>query len=399
MTVGLGSTRNLSFWRSTPTPAPSSVPPPSPITPEEVLDNVSEPEVIAGTTPVPESTSVSELVSSLDIPSTLQAPPLNYGDLAALGFSHWTPPGIAQWTMELIQVSSGMSWFWTIVTASILSRLVILPFSINSVRSAAKLAPYQPRLMKLRNELQNTGGLTRDPLAVQRISLQQKKVYEEAGVSLFGPLMTPLLQVPISMGLFLGIKKLCDFPLEQLKVGGTGWITDLTVADPTYALSLAMVAMIHVQLSVSVYPAHDLLWHSPLFSPVGWCQGPRHKYNSGQAHIQRVQDSFARVFTVVHGFPCSMHLFSVYYQLITTDLFTCQGVMVYLVSVTATVVAQTLFLRVPAVRKALGIPKIPDHTPVKSPTFMETVKFGVEWMKNKNAEAQAQARAQQRKKF
>ena len=73
--------------------------------------------------------------------------------------------------------------------------------------------------------------------------------------------------------------------------------------------------------------------------------------------------------------------------------------MVYLVSVTATVVAQTLFLRVPAVRKALGIPKIPDHTPVKSPTFMETVKFGVEWMKNKNAEAQAQARAQQRKKF
>ena len=267
MTVGLGSTRNLSFWRSTPTPAPSSVPLPSPITPEEVLDNVSEPEVIAGTTPVPESTSVSELVSSLDIPSTLQAPPLNYGDLAALGFSHWTPPGIAQWTMELIQVSSGMSWFWTIVTASILSRLVILPFSINSVRSAAKLAPYQPRLMKLRNELQNTGGLTKDPLAVQRISLQQKKVYEEAGVSLFGPLMTPLLQVPISMGLFLGIKKLCDFPLEQLKVGGTGWITDLTVADPTYALSLAMVAMIHVQLSVSVYPVCDLLWPLTAFFP------------------------------------------------------------------------------------------------------------------------------------
>ena len=211
----------------------------------------------AGTTPVPESTSFSELVTSADIPSTLQeVSPLDYGDLAALGFSHWTPVGIAQWTMELIQVSSGMSWFWTIVTVSILSRLIILPFSLNSVRSSTKLAPYQPRLMKLRDELQKTGGLTNDPLAVQKITLQQKKIYEEAGVSLMGPLMTPLIQVPLSMGLFLGIKRLCDFPLAQLKVGGIGWITDLTTADPTYALSAAMFVAIQTQLRVSARSRH-----------------------------------------------------------------------------------------------------------------------------------------------
>ena len=218
------------------------------------MDNALEPEVVVGTTPVLDSASIPELVTSLDIPSTVEVSPLNYGDLAALGFSHWTPVGIAQWTMELIQVSSGMSWFWTIVTISVLSRLVILPFSLNSVRSAARLAPHQPRLLELRNELQKLGGLTKDPLAVQRVSLQQKKIYEEAGVSVLGSFMTPLMQVPISMGLFLGIKRLCDFPLEQLKVGGLGWITDLTVADPTYALSAAILAMIQVQLSVSARP-------------------------------------------------------------------------------------------------------------------------------------------------
>ena len=248
MTVGLWSTRSLSFWRSAPTPAPASLP--EPVTPE-IPEDAFQPEVVAATTPVPEPTSISEVVTSLDIPPMLGVPPLNYGDLAALGLSSWTPAGIAQWSMELIQVASGMPWFWTIVTVTLLSRLIVIPFNISSLRTAARLAPYQPRLMQLREELQKVGGVTTDPIAVQRISLQQKKIYEEAGASLVAPLVTPFVQIPISIGLFLGIKRLCDFPLEQLKVGGYGWITDLTVSDPTYALSVAMLALINVQLSVS----------------------------------------------------------------------------------------------------------------------------------------------------
>ena len=246
MIVGLGSTRSLSFWGSAPAPTP----PPTLATPE-IPDAISQSEIAAVTTPAPEVVNTPEIVTSLDIPSTLEILPLNYGDLAALGFSHWTPVGIAQWSMELIQVASGMPWFWTIVTITVLSRVIILPFNINSLRTSAKLAPYQPRLMQLKDELQKIGGLSKDPIAVQRISLQQKQIYDEAGVSVLGPLLTPLVQFPISVGMFLGIKKLCDLPLEQLTVGGYGWITNLTVPDPTYALPLAIAALINVQLSVS----------------------------------------------------------------------------------------------------------------------------------------------------
>jgi len=167
--------------------------------------------------------------------------------------------------MELIQVSSGMSWLWTIVTITVLSRLIVLPFNINSVRATASLAPHQPRLMQLRNELQQTGGLSKDPIAVQRISLQQKKIYEEAGVSILTPLLTPLVQIPVSLGLFFGIKKLCDLPLEQLKVGGFGWITDLTAADPLCALPIAMALMVNLQLSVSFRPRRTFSRHSLVF--------------------------------------------------------------------------------------------------------------------------------------
>ena len=246
MIVGLGTTRNLSFWGSSPTPAP----PPTPVTPE-IPDSFSQSEVVAAITPVPEPISVPEVITPLDIPTTLDIPPLNYGDLAALGFCHWTPAGISQWTLEFIQVTSGMPWFWSIVAVTILSRLIVIPFNINAIRATAKLAPHQPRLMQLKDELQKIGGLSKDPIAVQRITLQQQQIYQEAGVSLVAPLLTPLIQFPVSLGLFFGIKRLCEFPIAQMQVGGFGWITDLTVPDPTYMLPLAMAALINVQLSVS----------------------------------------------------------------------------------------------------------------------------------------------------
>lgn len=394
--VGLGSTRSLSFWGSAPSPIP--VPPPTPVT-QETIETDSQSELVAAATPTPEPTSVSEVVTSLDVPSTFEVPPLNYGDLAALGFSHWTPAGIAQWSMELIQVTSGMPWFWTIVTVTILSRLIVIPFNINSLRTTAKLAPHQPRLMELRNELQQIGGLSKDPIAVQRISLQQKQIYGEAGVSVVAPLVTPLVQLPVSLGLFFGIKKLCEFPLEQLKVGGFSWITDLTVPDPTYLLPLAMAVLINAQLAVS-----DYFVYAPSSSPL----------ISTYRLVQRISPAILVRLSIYS--ICSKPLRSFLFRSWLTSLryvpsslsnsnpltptyLVRQGVLVYLLTTVIATTAQSLLLRVPSIRKALNIPRIPSHLRVKPPTFLETVKFGVDWFKGKSAEAQAQARAQQRKKL
>lgn len=73
--------------------------------------------------------------------------------------------------------------------------------------------------------------------------------------------------------------------------------------------------------------------------------------------------------------------------------------MVYLLTGVIAMTAQSLILRVPSVRKALDIPRIPDHARIKPPTFLETVRFGSEWIRNKKAEAEAQGGARERKKF
>jgi YidC/Oxa1 family membrane protein insertase len=184
-----------------------------------------------------------------DVPVPLEIPPLNYGDLAALGFAHWTPAGLCQWAMELTQVSTGIPWFWTIITVTLATRLIILPLSINSLRLTARLAPHQPRLMELRAQLSAT-SFSKDPIGVQRISLEQKKIYEQANVSLLQPLLLPFVQLPLSLGMFVGVKKLCDLPLEQLHNSGFSLLQDLVVPDPTYILPIAMAALINVQITV-----------------------------------------------------------------------------------------------------------------------------------------------------
>jgi len=81
-----------------------------------------------------------------------------------------------------------------------------------------------------------------------------------------------------------------------------------------------------------------------------------------------------------------------------TQLF-LQGVMVYLMTGVIAMTAQSLLLRTPSIRRTLDIPVIPDHARVEPPTFLETVKFGVEWYKKKSAEAAVQQRTQGKKKF
>jgi len=140
--------------------------------------------------------------------------------------------------LELINVSSGLPWFHTIVAGTLLSRLLLLPFSIKQLRNSSALAPYQPRLLELKEEL-NRAYQTGDHLAVQRVALKQRRVYEESGVSMLPMLLMPFVQLPVTLGMFFGVKRLCALPLEQLHWSGVSFLPDLTVADPYYVLPIA----------------------------------------------------------------------------------------------------------------------------------------------------------------
>lgn len=91
---------------------------------------------------------------------------------------------------------------------------------------------------------------TRDPVKTQKLLLKQKQIYKDAGVDLVQSVTNGLVQIPVTLGMFFGIKKMCEFPVEQLKYSGIDLIPDLTVADPTWILPVLCTVLINIQMRV-----------------------------------------------------------------------------------------------------------------------------------------------------
>ena len=96
---------------------------PSSTTPDVSEESAVQSSQTAG--PVEPASSLDTVVADtpLDTPiPDLLPPPLQYGDFAELGLSGWTPSGIAAWTFEVVQVTTGMPWFYTIIAGTLFWR-------------------------------------------------------------------------------------------------------------------------------------------------------------------------------------------------------------------------------------------------------------------------------------
>ena len=235
---------------SEPVPAPPEVASSAPVAPTTPTAAEAVPvpvpaEAAAPLSPPPHSDALDTLAALA---------PLQYGDLAALGLAGWSPAGLSSWMLELVNVSTGLPWFYTIIAGTFLSRLLLLPFSVKQLRNSAALAPHQPRLVELKEEL-DRAYKAGDKIGVQRIALKQRKVYAESGVSMLPMLLMPFVQLPVTLGMFFGVKRLCTLPLEQLHWSGVAFLPDLTIPDPYYILPIASAVLMNVQLKVCASPA------------------------------------------------------------------------------------------------------------------------------------------------
>ena len=88
----------------------------------------------------------------------------------------------------------------------------------------------------------------------QAAALKLAAIYRDAGVNPLTALASPFLQVPIGLGVFFGIKKMCELPVEQLKQSGFEMLPDLTamtnVADPWYIMPALAVVLMNAHIKV-----------------------------------------------------------------------------------------------------------------------------------------------------
>lgn len=257
------SPATVSRGESTP-PAPSGQPPaestvsvessPIPTVPGESTS--TQHNIVAEQVDLPTSSLNAVIPDSplSTIPDILPAP-LQYGDFSALGLSGWTPPGIIAWSFETLQVTTGMPWFYAIVAGTVLWRLSVVMPSIRAAQGSAIMRT-SPDIAKAKanfEAIKAKGTKNQMTMAAQKL----QKAYKDAGVSIVGVTLMSLVQLPVMIGLFLAVKRMCSLPVEQLKHSGVSFLPDLTFVpgteafDPYYILPIISVIAINQQLKVS----------------------------------------------------------------------------------------------------------------------------------------------------
>jgi len=304
--------------------------------------------------------SVTEIASSSLEPIHT---PLQYGDLAALDLCHWTPAGIAQWTMEIINTTTHLPWFWTIVAGTVFWRVITIPFSAIVLRNNSRLLPYQGEILKISTEMQEANRKA-DHLQRQKTALKLKAIYDKAGANPLLGLIGPLVQLPVSLGLFFGIKRMCTVPVEQMKWSGFDMIPDLTIADPTYILPALLVALVNVQISFGA--AEMDIKNRPLM-----------------AHVM---NGF-RVLTILgFGVTASLPAVSRYSCMCFhhVEVFG-QAVSLSIVTATISLLFQTLAFQWRPVRRWLEVQELPEKQ--KLPSMRESMNWVIESMRKRVEDA------------
>jgi len=229
-------------------------------------------------------------------------------------------------------VSTGMPWFWTIVAGSAFWRLFCVPFAIKGFQVSARLAPLQPQIKELQKAVTRS-KLSQNPLEIQRAFQALNRFYKTHNVNPMVGVVS-MIQLPITFGLFFGVQKMCNLPLEQLAYSGVAFLPDLTVSDPTMFLPLAMFVLINVQIKLSVREFNTI----------------------EQPHMAHLMNIF-RLMTIPGVYIMNTLPSGLVISLLTTGLLT---------------MLQTIFLRIPAIRLALKIPTVPVELQGKLPRFRDT---------------------------
>jgi len=136
--------------------------------------------------------------------------------------------------LETVHTVSATPWWLTIAGTTVAVRLALSPVMVFTMRRSAAIQQAKPQMEEFQAEIKELMSLGQ----TEKAKAQQAKLMQfmrEKGISPFQTLAGPLLQFPVFLSFFFGLRKLVENN-TSLATGGLAWFTDLTTIDPTYVL-------------------------------------------------------------------------------------------------------------------------------------------------------------------
>ncbi|XP_045820950.1 mitochondrial inner membrane protein OXA1 [Trifolium pratense] len=259
--------------------------------------------------------------------STMEAAVSSQGpvvsEVAIAAADSYLPVQALQYVIDAVHTYTGLNWWAAIILTTLLIRSATVPLLINQLKATSKLTLMRPRLEEIKEEME---GKTMDPEAVAEGQKKMNKLFKEYGVSPFTPLKGLFIQGPVFISFFLAITNMAE-KMPSFKHGGALWFTDLSTPDALYifpvltALSFLVVVECNMQEGMEGNPVAGTM-----------------------KNFSRVLALLSVPFTM--SFPKAIFCYWV-----TSNLFSLSYGMV---------------LKVPGVKKKLGIPDLPPPEPSSS---------------------------------
>jgi len=153
----------------------------------------------------------------------------------------WDPKwwNVADWAVETVSFVNeytGFTYAGSIFFVTCTLRLAILPLAIRGQKASSRMAHLQPELAMIKKRYEALG--TPSQAEQKAFAENMSGLFKRYEVTPFSALLTPIVQAPLFLGMFFGMKKIPDLFPEACSTGGIFWFTDLTVPDPTYILPM-----------------------------------------------------------------------------------------------------------------------------------------------------------------
>ncbi|GMJ10979.1 ARABIDOPSIS THALIANA HOMOLOG OF YEAST OXIDASE ASSEMBLY 1 (OXA1) [Hibiscus trionum] len=251
-----------------------------------------------------------------------QAPAVS--EVAIAAADCWLPVATLQYAIDAVHSFTGLNWWAAIAVTTLLIRGATLPLLINQLKATSKMTLMRPRLEQIREHMTSKGG---DPQAMAEGQYEMTKLFKEYGVTPFTPLKGLFIQGPIFVSFYIAITTMAE-KMPSFKCGGAYWFTDLTTPDSLYVLPVltALTFLITVECNMQ-----EGMEGNPAAATM--------------KNVSRVIALLTVPFTM--SFPKAIFCYW-----ITSNLFS---------------LSYGLVLKAPGVKKALGIPEIPNQPAATSP--------------------------------
>ncbi|XP_001639327.3 mitochondrial inner membrane protein OXA1L isoform X2 [Nematostella vectensis] len=212
-------------------------------------------EILQGSTPLAENPFVTNPTeagsTSIDIVQGVAGAVNAIGEptLASMGLGGTTPIGLVQHALEMLHTTVGLPWVWSIVAATIAFRTLMFPLIVKSQANAARLNNVKPELEEVQAQLRDLMN-SNNAIGKAAASARLQQLYKDNDCHPIKSIIAPLVQVPLFISFFVGLRRMANLPVESFKEGGLFWFTDLTAYDPYFVLpivcSLTMLASIEL---------------------------------------------------------------------------------------------------------------------------------------------------------